>query len=212
MKLKEDLHEEISEIWNILIFIKENYAYSRYLHKPRTQEELEYINGSSDFQYFRHILWRMCIIDLSKLFSNKPNERFDLKHLLNKLKYSGHYRMLQFDTKFIDKWEGEIELRGHTIKKILKLRDKVYAHSDGKMIADTVVLNFEEIEPLINLVEDIIRQISSKVFETYTDIDYLYFNEKKFNMVSILAKERENRLNKLFEEDRAFNEKYKYNV
>ena len=86
MDKKVEIKNDIWNIWQILITAKDSFQYSFYLHKPDTEEEQDYLNHSPDFIFIRHILWRMCIIELSKLFSNsKDRDRFNIFHFIKKL-------------------------------------------------------------------------------------------------------------------------------
>src|SRR5688572_13897490 len=78
-----DLKNDIWSIWKILINCKENFLYSRYLHKPGTEEESEYLRYSRHFQFLRHSLWRLCIIELHKLLNKSDRDFFNLWTFIN---------------------------------------------------------------------------------------------------------------------------------
>ena len=89
------------------------------------------------------------------------------------------------------------------INDILILRDKIYAHSDFNKGQYSVDMNitFEEVEILIKLVEDIVRQIYLVVFDGQVDMSTPYFDRSDFNVIKILAQERRNRMEGLFGRD-----------
>lgn len=130
---KDEIKQEIWGIWEILILARECFEYSNYLYNPDTKEEKEYLTYSEDFDFIRHILWRMTIIELSKLFSgSRKRDRFEIKTFIAKLKKSGQFSEAGISEATINKWETELLDSNKTVKNILTLRDKIYAHSDLK--------------------------------------------------------------------------------
>jgi hypothetical protein len=192
MDRKSELKNEISNIWEIFINANECFHYSFYLHKPDTQEEFDYLNSSNDLKYIRHIMWRMSIIELSKLFSGpKTRDRFNIQHLISKLKKDGNLGNIGISDETLNNWEAEIKKNQKSVNSILTLRDKIYAHTDShKTEYLSTTLSFEDIGYLLKIVEVIIQDIHSSVFETYADVETIVFNRKRFNIVKILAEER----------------------
>jgi len=132
MTKEEEIKNEIWNIWQISLFAKECFSYSQYLHNPKTKVELEYIRGSKDFQFFRHILWRNTVIELAKLFTDKKDrDRFNIFHFLKKLKVGGQFGKMGIPETQITNWENQIATNSEAINMILTLRDKVYAHTDA---------------------------------------------------------------------------------
>ena len=73
----------------------------------------------------------------------------------------------------------------------MTLRDKIYAHRDPKKEDfKTIEITFQEIEILIKLSEEIIKEIYSVVFDTYAEITPVYFKRNKFNMIKVLVEEK----------------------
>lgn len=68
MTKKQELNKELTQVWLILVAAKESFNYCYYMYKPKSDEELSYINDSKDFCYIRFLLWRVTIIELAKLF------------------------------------------------------------------------------------------------------------------------------------------------
>lgn len=123
---KDEIEQEIWGIWEILILARECYEYSNYLYNPDTKEESEYLSFSQDFDFIRHILWRMTIIEISKLFSiSAKRDRFNLRHFIDKLKKSGYFSKAGINEATIHKWETEILNNEKTVTIILTLRDKI---------------------------------------------------------------------------------------
>ncbi len=196
---EKELEEEISKIWGILIYAKDCYQYSFYLHKPETDEEVDFLENSQDFKFIRHILWRMAIIELAKLFcKSSSRDRYNLKHFINKLKKAGHFGSLGINYTIINKWETQISTNEELITDLLTLRDKVYAHTDpGKEEYTKIEITFKKIEDLINLVEDVIQEIFETVFDSEVDFDSPLLDKNRINIIKLLATEKRNRIEKI---------------
>ena len=185
---KNEIKQEIWGIWEILILARECFEYSNYLYHPDTKEESEYLSFSQDFDFIRHILWRMTIIEFSKLF--QP-DRFNLKHFIHKLKKAGHFSKAGINDETINKWEAELLNNEKTIANIITLRNKIYAHSDLKKDDyNTIQITFQEIAKLIVIVENVIREIYLIVFEADTEMATIVFDKNNFDIIKILADEK----------------------
>lgn len=202
---KTELKESIWPIWEILTISKDCYEYAFYFHKPETDDESEYLNNSSDFRFIRHMLWRMTIIELSKLFSNSKNrDKFNLNHFINKLKKNQYFGDIGILQEKIENWEKILQDNHKLINNILILRDKIYAHRDPKKDDFKLIdITFQEIEILINLSEEIITEIYSVAFDSHAHITTIYFKKNQFKLIKILAEEKKNRLNRFKRENLA---------
>lgn len=194
---KEKLKKNIRSIWEILTISKECFEYAFYFHKPETDDESEYLNKSRDFKFIRHILWRMTIIELSKLFRNSKNsDRHNLNHFINQLKRNQYFGDIGVLEEKIQNWEKVLQDNQKLITNILTLRDNVYAHTDLKKVDFKLInISFQEIEILINLSEEIIKEIYSVAFDSDVRFRAIYFNKDRFDLIKILAEEKKNRRN-----------------
>lgn len=202
MTKKEEIKDEIWEIWQILLLAKECYSYSFYLHKPDTREELQYLNHSRDFQFIRHVMWKMAVIELSKLFKNSAkSDRYNIVHFINKLKRNGYFGKLGISESKIDEWEKLINKNDETISKILNLRDKVYSHTDtNKEKHSKTDLSFEKTEKLLKIIEAVIQEIYDTVFDSHALMETVFFERKNFKIIEILAEESDKITRNLLEE------------
>ena len=192
MNKEDELHSEITKIWQILLSAKECLLYSFYLHKPNTKEEVVYLNESVDFIFIRGILWKMAVTELSKLFTeSKKRDRFNIFHFISKHKKDGYFRNQGIDDETITKWENEIENNKQTIKEIITLRDKAYSHTDVNFNEHSSELTFEQTEKLILIIEEVIKDIYIKVFNSNVAIDEGRFNRETFDIIKILATEKQ---------------------
>lgn len=193
MSKKDEIHKEIWNIWQLQLEVKHCFEYSYYLYKPETKEEEIYLKTTQDFQYIRLILWKMAVIELAKLF--KDNDRFSIIRFINKLKFGAHYGDLGIKPEVINNWEKSIEKNKSSIETIIKLRDKLYAHTDAekeKYMHESI--SFEQTKKLIEIVESIIIEIYSVVFDSYADLSSPIFERDRFNIIKVLSKAHEDRL------------------
>jgi AbiU2 len=202
MPTKEELKENIWSIWKILILAKECHQFSFYLYQPKTSEEAAYINNSRHLQFIRHILWRNTAIELSKLFNkSQRRDKFNIFHFINKLRHDQYFGQFKINPKKISEWENKLESNKHNIDLILKLRDKVYGHTDLKEPNKELdIPTFEETKILIEIVESIIQEIFSTAFDSHATMETPIFDRNRFNMIKVLAEEKENRMGKSIEE------------
>ncbi|GBF19535.1 MULTISPECIES: AbiU2 domain-containing protein [Arenibacter] len=196
MGKKEEIKDIIWEIWKISINAKRFLKYSFYLHKPDTKEEFEYLRMSRDFQFIAHALWRNAVIELSKLFNDSKNrDKFNIFHFIKKLDKNGYFRSFEISQTKIDSWYKQIEESRETIDLITGLRDKVYAHTDGlidKNGLDTPT--FEQTEKLIDIVESVIKEIYSSIFDAHAMMDSPSLELSPSKIIKILAAEKKARI------------------
>lgn len=200
MNKKDEIKDEIWNIWQINLLAKECFSYAFYFNKPDTKEELNYLNHAGDFHFIRLILWKMTVVELSKLFKNSSNsDRYNIFHFISKLKKGGHFGKMGISAEKISFWEEQIEENSNTITEILKLRDKLYSHTDVNSNRYKVSdITFEKTEKLILIVESIIHEIYSTVFDSHPIMNTVYFNKQNFNLIKVLAYEKERRMKELF--------------
>jgi hypothetical protein len=196
MTRKQQLNNEISKIWDIYLIGKESFDYARYLYNPRTILEKQYLAKQRDLDFIRFILFRNSLIELSKLFHDRDTDKCNVHKFLKKFKRDQIYGDLFQDEVKISEWEDSIIKNGELIKKITTLRDKVYSHSDPNFSANSNFdLEFEDIERLFEIVKDIITTICEKTFDSFADLENIFFDKDRFNLIEILSKEWERKKN-----------------
>lgn len=193
MSKKEELDNNINAIWDILTLSKECYQFSFYLYKPETEKEVEYLSKSEYFKFIRHILWRNTIIELSKLFSDSSRrDKFNIYHFIRKLDFDGYFSSFKVDAKKVHGWKHRLEEVQPTINIILRLRDKVYGHTDANFcLKDFEKISFEDVKMLIDIVESIIQEVYETVFDTGVYLETPLSRFSKTNIIKILIKEQE---------------------
>ncbi len=196
---KKEIKDNISAIWKISILAKKCLKYSFYLHKPDTEAELDFLNYSRDFHFIRHILWRNSVIELSKLFNSSPKrDKYNIFHFLNKLKKDQYFGGFDINQAKIESWEKRLEESNETINSLLLLRDKVYGHTDNESAKSNLdTPTFEQTEKLLLIVENVIQEIYSTVFDSHAEIESAHIFENPSRIVKILASEKKARIDGL---------------
>lgn len=201
MTKKEQLDHEMSNIWDIYLIGKESFDYAHYLYNPRTNLEKQYLAIQRDLKFIRFILFRNSIIELSKLFNDRDTEKCNIHKLLKKFKRNQIYGDLFQDEMKVSEWEALIKNNGELIKKITTLRDKVYSHSDPQF-SDKIDLELEDIGRLFEIIKDILITIYDQTFDTYADLENIYFDKDRFHLIEILAEEKERKRNEIINSSR----------
>lgn len=201
MPNKEEIKENISSIWKISILAQKCLNYTFYLHKPETQEELDFLNSSTDFQFIRHLLWRNTVIELSKLFSTSPKrDKYNIFHFIKKLKRDQSYGAFRIDAAKIEDWENRLEKNKELINSVILLRDKVYGHTDNENNKKNLVTpTFEQTEKLLKIVENVIQEIYSTVFDSHASTESPVVNKNPSKIIKILSAEKKLRIDALKE-------------
>lgn len=185
---KDMLKDDIEIRWKILIITKEILKFWASFEKPSTQLERFYMSRDKHLTFLGWSLWRLLIIELSKLFSDSGNQSYNLLKLLRKLGKAGDYRSLQFDEKTLNSLQEKTNQLQIAINEITRLRNGFYAHADSDPFEKIkTALTTGDCEKLIDLAEEIIRTVADRL----TEVDYivypLYYNSKNFDLIYNLA-------------------------
>ena len=199
MPEKEEIEKNIFTIWKISILANKCLKYSQYLHKPETDDELDFLNHSREFHFIRHVLWRNTVIELSKLFSFSPKrDKYNIYHFINKFKKDQCFGGFKIEESKIQNWESRLEENKKIISAVLLLRDKVYGHTDNENSRkDLDTPTFEETLKLIEIVETIVQEIYSIVLDSDAIIRNPIVDENPSRIIKILAANRKDRINAL---------------
>lgn len=199
MRGLDELRNETWRITEIYLNAKENFNYCYYLHKPGTKAEAEYLKVDRNLKFIRHSLWRLSIIELAKLFSDrKSTDKFNLLHFLSKLKPDGQYKHFKIDPLKIAEWESQVFTNEKLIRKVIILRDKIYAHTDrDKDDYKKIVIYFKQIEELFEIVETVLKEVYLIALSTTLDLSTPTFDRTDFDLVKILAQEHKKQIDEI---------------
>jgi len=172
---KAHAQKDILTIWHILQFAQGCYGRFKQLSMPQSNEEQEYLNKSYELKFIRYALWRLSVIELSKLYSPKErNDKFNIEKFISKLKKGNHYEKMGVSSIKIDEWENRINSKSQLIQGLLRLRDKVYAHTDEDMNHYNQDITYQGFEELITFIQDIISEIYLVLYNAEVDHSNAY--------------------------------------
>lgn len=194
---KECIIDELKEIWYILLNAKYSYNYAEYLFFPPTENEKGYMRHyGTEMLFFRKMLWRSSIIELSHLFYER--EKRSIGKFLNKVDISGEYRGYISPTK-IQELRNELNNFQVTIDKVKEMRDKVFAHADYEYEKSKKFDNLDnDIEKLIHFTEVFISEIFL-AFDAGVEHSAKFLKDE-FNLLKILADYEDKNYNELIKD------------
>ena len=197
---KEELREKIDQIVYILVVAKQCLLFSKDLRFSDDEKLDTFLKGSGHFTFIHTSLWKQCVVELAKLFSKSEGQKFNVHRLMTQLGSSGHFGCLGFDKGAIQAWQNRITENQDKIEVILKLRDKVYAHTDPGFEVHTLdVPTFKDIEQLIQIVEQVVQEVNRKVFNTTLILEHLpHYDDRFVRMLKELVEYKEQKLKSWF--------------
>jgi hypothetical protein len=120
-----------------------------------------FIRNNSFLGYSHHTHWRIAVIELAKLYGTNPKtHKYTLLNFLSMFKRDEHFGDAKVENDKLDEWERSIALESKTIKMIMDLRDKEYAHTDNTRSLGEELKNYN----LITIGESIVEYIDLKFF------------------------------------------------
>ncbi len=184
-----DLENTIDLMWHTIKKCKANYNAARYLNYPDNEEVLTFVIQSDFFYNVAYSLWKLCIIDLHKIYSRSNGDKISLDKLMKNLE-NKHYANHKIPFSNINEWKDEIRSCDQSIKKVYLMRNKFYAHTDLNPVE--VNLYFLEVANLISLAEKILNSIITLSFDPngYSDYIGLTSGEREIALLLRLKKEK----------------------
>jgi len=207
MNKKEQLKSDLDKITKSIHTFLQSFEYCFYLNFPKSEESLDekhliYITKSGFFSFARYAFWRVTILELHKLLNdNKETDKFNIHHLIRKLRPGGFYQSLKVSESKIDEWQFELEKQKKSIKEVSKLRLKLYAHTDNdyKNVIDNSDLTLSATEELINVIINIIFDIYQIIFDTHYIFKPIHKKETLRKIINDIISKRESERNKIME-------------
>ncbi len=174
---------------------KEQYAACKYLYIPKTDEEKEYLQNSRYFKMVKIALFRNCIIELCKITKGSKNNYFNLSAIINTAK---KHRVLELGSNAeINKIEMIFKEIEPLTDRIITLRNDFIAHTKLNQVDPNIT--FEELDKYIQVIEEIIKQLFRLVKDSHMEFRPILFESERFDIISILAKNKANRRNAIME-------------
>lgn len=173
MQTIKDLNKHLEESSNILVLALMYYKDLKYLSKPIEPQEQIIVFKYLAFQRIKYSAWVLTVLELCKLFINRETEKYNFHKLLTFLldSYDRTKWKSAFEKDKILKLKSKLENENQTtIRKLEKLRDKFYAHTDKNIaqLVSRLSIDFIEIDILINLAIEIFNEIEINYFDRQT--------------------------------------------
>lgn len=175
MSKKKEFEDDLKRIKDIYFSAQETFLINKELYKNIKSSEYEsYLKSINPFFYFCKIyFWRNTVLELSKLFNQKENEKFNIPKFVSKLKPNGYFKSLNFDAEFLETILIRIENNKHLIDNLIEQRDKVYAHEDRNNQDVKNLVSHTQTEQLLEIVKDLIKELYQVHYETSMQFDIL---------------------------------------
>ncbi|MFL5788971.1 MAG: hypothetical protein ACJ748_13010 [Flavisolibacter sp.] len=142
------------------------------LTKSEKFEERSFVKFKNPFfVYEAQIHWRIIVLELCKLFSDKENEHYNLNKFISRLKKGGHFADAEINDSSIEVWKAQLRKENKKIGNLILQRDKLFAHTDrskGKVANNVTIGKTRE---LVKMVQQIIKEIYLTVFKSSILID-----------------------------------------
>jgi hypothetical protein len=194
--MKELLEQEVREMNNIIFTAVESFKIVEFLATNEEDEDKAYVKNRNNFFTYTMITnWRTTIIELSKLLSGGRNEDYDLRKFLNKLSTHGEFAEAGISAVKIKAWKDQLTEEKAAIDNIVKLRNKLYAHTDRDAATVKNIVTVGKAKELIMVAQSVIKEIYMTVFQSGFSFDA--FNSPVNNLsyiVDMLTQQRKEKL------------------
>jgi len=201
MKSDKELFEEhLNEISSIILSAIDYYEYSNYLRNPDTEKERNFIHYNTHISFIQNTIEITLVLELSKLFSNSPNDEFSIFNLIEYLKRNGEFESLEYDNNLLNDWSDILVSKKEIIEIVKTLRDKFYAHTDQFRFYNKNFLRmfdypykpyFEELFSLIDLAIVIVRKLSLDITKEEIHFFRRHFRRNDFQEIIITLADSE---------------------
>jgi len=161
IKFKSEMSTRSHVMWDLAI----NFNYAKHLYTTFNTGEID-----KNWSQIRHVLFRVLVIDLSKIFTSSKNQKFNLFILLDKLE-NGEFEELGFQKSKINNFRNILNKYSTFFTTIKKFRDEVFAHTDKEAFINPGKEFFPTLEILIDLAYEIMNESAKIIPGTQ-----LYFN------------------------------------
>ena len=183
------------------------YLYTEYFHNPSTKDELNLVVKSvhsSSISVIMHLMFRTLIVEISKLYSQSKNDRFQLGSFVNSLSHTGHFAKIGVEPRYIERWTVLLADNRPIIQNIRTLRNKLYAHTENPMASyGDIDITFKQIKTLLEIASEIITCIYRDVFDADIQLNSPSFDRERFSLLKLLVKAENSRLNDIYKKYRS---------
>lgn len=127
--------------------------------------ERSIICDNNFFIYTIQVNWRICVIELHKLFV-VSNNKFSIPKFIDMFKKKGEYYSPSIiNENTIVFWEEHLQRVQSSLSKLKVLRDKIYAHTDKEWQNVQNELAFSEVKILLVIAQDVVNTVYRNIFD-----------------------------------------------
>nr|WP_288837590.1 hypothetical protein [uncultured Flavobacterium sp.] len=206
-KLRAELNFKLKCITHVYMGAQDAYLYTEYFHNPSTKDELNLVVKSvhsSSISVIMHLMFRTLIVEISKLYSQSKNDRFQLGSFVNSLSHTGHFAKIGVEPRYIERWTVLLADNRPIIQNIRTLRNKLYAHTENPMAPyGDIDITFKQIKTLLEIASEIITCIYRDVFDADIQLSSPSFDRERFSLLKLLVKAENSRLSDIYKKYRS---------
>ncbi|MFP3591950.1 hypothetical protein [Chryseobacterium sp. SIMBA_038] len=165
MIIQNRLLEELDTISRIILNAKSSFDVVLFLNNDNHKKAnlINHEKISSDFFRFVEVNFlRITIIELFKLFSSNKNDYYSFYSLSTRFNSGQKYDKLSMSNDTLKSIRLLLKQAKKTIKKLMDLRNKVYAHSDQDFKNYIGIMDVKEINNLISISKTIFNNFYSE--------------------------------------------------
>ncbi|WP_431608778.1 hypothetical protein [Chryseobacterium sp. 'Rf worker isolate 10'] len=162
---QNSLSEELDTISKIILNAKSSFDVVLFLNNDNHKKAnlINHEKISNDFFRFVEVnFFRITIIELFKLFSSNKNDYYSFYSLNTRFNSGQKYDKLTMSNDTRKSIRLLLKKSTKTIKKLMDLRNKVYAHSDQDFKNYIGIMNIKEINNLISISKTIFNNFYSE--------------------------------------------------
>lgn len=188
---KEELKNQLVSMVLIAKYARECNLYSHDLHFPNEEKDFQNNTfiGSPDIEFLKYIIRNILVLELSKLFGDRKNDKLSLYKLIKRFSKDGDFKNEELSVFCNNMFDTFITDKTSFLKDIYLLRDKVIAHSDfGLVETQHPIWDFlTTFHIFIDFSIDFIRKVYEKVFEEELPIDLesSFYKKTNFELLTI---------------------------
>jgi hypothetical protein len=153
------LEHELEISWRIYEFALQAYIHADYLFFKVPKEKQELISKSSSLRFLRVVCARTCILEISKMLSQGPNNHYSLWILENRIRNEKFVGSINISKSTLNEILFMLNQNKKEFERIKTVRDKIVAHYD--MDNTRVERNIHSILlPSLNLIHSILCKLT----------------------------------------------------
>jgi len=186
--MENDLVGLLDNAFKIFVISNESFLFAKYFDTGIDDFQNEVIKKPS-IRYIQHNMWRSCVIELAKLYTNGKHNHFSFYKIITEIRKHNIENFVENSeyTSLLKNWNDIIKSNLPLINQIIKLRTKLYAHTDidSKAMLKDIDFTYEMFEKLLATTLTLLIDLNDKILNRTLIYRPIYFNNVR--IVEILA-------------------------